>query len=213
MTIQLTQPFIIYLGAHFNIVSLFSHQPPSTVLNKQSHPFPKHWVTKLGLVTTELWHCHDRAVVLSLSTMSVEIRFRLGLGPSSSSDGCLFFGTCEMKNKKNCAYKVEPLGRIRPLCGGDNAAFNWRLEVTRHCIDFALVQSMIVEENSGPSLDQSDAKSNQSRIGQLHFPALKVVYVFLFWALLATCNIYWMSEICCDWMVMLVLRHSIKKQD
>lgn len=54
------------------------------------------------------------------------------------------------------------------------------LEVTRHCIDFALVQSMIVEENSGPSLDQSDAKSNQSRIGQLRFPALKVVYVFLF---------------------------------
>jgi len=39
--------------------------------------------------------------VLSLSTLSVEIRFRLGPGLPSSSEGCLFLSTCKMIDAKH----------------------------------------------------------------------------------------------------------------
>ena len=64
----------------------------STVLGFNSNEALRHGVS---------WLCHDRTVVLSLSTLSVEIRFRLGPWLPSSSEGCLFLSTCKVRDAKH----------------------------------------------------------------------------------------------------------------
>ena len=82
------------------------------------------------------------------------------------------------------------------------AMFNWVSKVIRDCISFALLHSVIGQENSRHPLSQSDV----TRV----FPC-KRPFTFIFFEFsLARCEIYR----CCDWpwWFTLVLRHSIEKR-